>query len=63
MILGVLITVLVAAAILAPFVLLGGWVTMLCFGALAHIFGAAALSIGFWPAVLVSLILTLLLGH
>jgi hypothetical protein len=49
-----------AAIIIAPFVLLGGWVAMLCFGALAHIFGLAALSIGFWQSCLVALILEIL---
>lgn len=39
---------------------LGGWVTMLCLGALAHIFGLHFLAIGFWPSCLVSFILGLL---
>jgi hypothetical protein len=50
----------VAAVIILPFVLLGGWVVMLCLGALAHIFGAVALSIGFWQSCLVALILEIL---
>jgi hypothetical protein len=55
-----LIGLVVAALIVAPFVLLGGWIVMLCLGALAHIFGIVALSVGFWQSCLVSLILAIL---
>jgi hypothetical protein len=50
----------VAAIIIAPFVLLGGWIVMLCLGALAHIFAVATLAIGFWQSCLVALILEIL---
>lgn len=48
------------ALILAPFILLGGWIVMLCLGALAHIFVVPALAIGFWQSTLVSVILAIL---
>jgi len=58
----VLITLIAVAAILAPAFLIGGWVTMLCLGALAHIFHATALAIAFWPSVLVTFIMGILFG-
>lgn len=59
----VLVVFVVAGLILAPAVLFGGWITMLCLGALASIFDAPNLAIGYWSSVLVSLILWLLVGH
>lgn len=56
----VIVGLLLAAIIIFPFVLLGGWIVMLCLGALAHIFGVAALSIGFWQSCLVALILEII---
>jgi hypothetical protein len=56
----VLITLIVAGLIIIPFVLLGGWIVMLCLGALAHIFGWTALAIGFWQSTLVAVILEIL---
>jgi hypothetical protein len=55
---GLAVTIL----LLAPFLLLSGWIVMLCLGALAHIFGVAALAIGFWQSTLVSVILAILFG-
>lgn len=60
--LNVIVVVAIALAILAPAVLLSGWVVMLCLGALSHIFVVPTLAIGFWPAVLVSFIISLLFG-
>lgn len=56
-----LVILLVIALLLGPCVLLGGWITMLCLGALAHIFGQAWLAIAFWPSILVDIILSVLL--
>lgn len=56
------LVLIVLAGLLAPAVLFGGWVTMLCLGALAHIFSASTLAIAFWPSVLVSLIIGILFG-
>lgn len=61
--LGLLIGAIVVAVVAAPFVLLGGWIVMLCLGALASIFGVAALAIGFWQSVLVSIILSILFNR
>lgn len=44
-------------------VLLGGFIWMICLGALSHIFGFEKLAIAFWPSVLVSLIFNILLGR
>jgi len=57
-----LIYLSLAALILAPIVLISGWIVMICLGALAHIFGAPALAIGYGPSCLVSLILAILVG-
>lgn len=57
---GAILALIIAAVIIAPFVLLGGWIVMLCLGALAHIFVVPALAIGFWQSVLVSVILSIL---
>jgi len=55
-----LIGLIVAAIIIAPFVLLSGWIVMLCLGALAHIFVLPWLAIGFGPSCLVALIFAVL---
>lgn len=54
--------ILLALILIVPFILLGGWITMLCFGALSHIFNAPNLAIGFWPSLLAGLIINLLIG-
>jgi hypothetical protein len=59
---GLAIALVVLAAFLVPALLCGGWIIMLCLGALAHIFGVAGLAIAFWPSVLVSVILGVLFG-
>lgn len=58
----VVVSLALAALIIAPFVLFAGWIVMLCLGALASIFGPAAafLAIGYWESVLVALILAIL---
>lgn len=53
----------VALGFLIPAFLLGGWVTMLCLGALAHVFSVPELAISFWHSVLVSMIIGLLFGN
>lgn len=58
-----LLVLLVLGLFAAPFVLFGGWVVMLCLGALAHIFGVAALAISYWASVLVSIILSILFNR
>jgi hypothetical protein len=63
-ILAVIGMILLFLLIAAPFLLFAGWITMLCLGALAAIFSAPALAIGFWPSVLVTLIFSWLFqGH
>jgi len=59
--LGATIAIVVLGAIIVlPLFLLGGWIVMLCLGALAHIFGIWNLAIGFWPSLLVGIILSIL---
>lgn len=53
-------TFLIGGLIMAPFILFGGWIVMLCLGILAHIFVASWLAIGFEQAVVVSVILSIL---
>jgi hypothetical protein len=57
-----LITLTIALCLLIPAMLMSSWILMLCLGALAHIFGWANLAIGFWPAVVVNIILGIIFG-
>ena len=59
---GLLVAIVVLAGLVAPAILFGGWITMLCLGALAHIFSVPTLAIAYWPSVLVDVILFLLFG-
>lgn len=60
---GALLALIIVGLMVLPFVLFGGWIVMLCLGALASIFGVAALAIGFWQSVLVSVILSILFNR
>lgn len=42
--------------------LIGGFIWMICLGALSHIFDIPKLAIGYWPSVLVAVIANFLLG-
>jgi hypothetical protein len=58
----ILAGIALASIIILPIVLFGGWIVMLCLGALAHIFGPAAtfLAVGYWQSCLVALIFAVL---
>lgn len=60
---GAILAIIIVSIVALPLILFGGWVVMLCLGVLAHIFGVAALAIGFWQSVLVSLILNILFNR
>lgn len=57
-----IITVILVILLTVGLVFLGGFIWMVCLGALSHIFDAKKLAIGFWPSVLVSVIASALLG-
>lgn len=42
--------------------LFGGFIWMICLGALAHIFNAPSLAISFWKSVVVGVIFAVLFG-
>lgn len=48
--------------LVVPLFLLGGFIWMICLGALSHIFDIPKLAIGYWPSVLVGVIFSLLFG-
>jgi len=59
---GITAVILLVLIFLVPIFLLNGWIVMLCLGALSHIFGFTAIAIGFWPSVVVGIIIFILIG-